>query len=153
MSTGLTVTILVIVALVLIGLLVLLPRMRAKAAERKAANELESRRERVATEHRDQADTRSTRAEEAERKAAIAQQSAQSERAEAERHEQQAQLHERGLADDSLIDDQERDRFDGVIGTTRGDGAGRDIAGRPGATRPDSSYEQGREDEREARRS
>jgi FtsZ-interacting cell division protein ZipA len=144
MSTGLIVTI-VIVALILVGLLVLLPRMRAKAQERKAAKELESRRGRVATEHREEADTRSTRAEEAERQAAIAQAAAQSERAEAERHEQEAHLHERGLADERLIDDQERDRFDGLTGPARGaDGD------HPVPPRADTSFEQGREDEREA---
>jgi type II secretory pathway pseudopilin PulG len=121
MSTGLIIAI-VVVALILVGLLVMLPRMRAKAEQRKAARELEGRRERVATEHREEASTRSTRAEEAERKAAIAQQNAQAERAQAESLEQEAQLHERGLADDKLIDDDERDRFDGVSNTTTADG-------------------------------
>ena len=48
----------------------------------------------------------------------MAQKNAQVERAQAERHEQEAQLHERGMADDKLIDDDERDRFDGVSGST-----------------------------------
>jgi hypothetical protein len=108
-----------LVVLVLVALLVLLPRMRAKAEEGKATKELESRRERVAGEHRQEAGARSASAEESERKAAIAHQTAKSERAEAERLEQEAQLHERGLADDKLIDDHERDRFEGVAGTAR----------------------------------
>ena len=117
MSAGL-IFLIVVVALIVIGLVFLMPRMRAKAEERKAARELESRRERVATEHREAASTRSTRAERAEQEAAVAQQNAQRERAEAERLEQEAQLHERGLADDKLIEDDERDRFDGVSGST-----------------------------------
>ena len=172
MSTTAWIILAVIVALILIGLLVLMPRMRAKAQEKKAARELAQRRERVATEHREEAGTRATRAEEAERKAAIAQQNAAAERAEAERHEQEAQLHERGLADDNLIDDHERDRFQGVAGgndATRGDddrvadGSRGEGNGVTGATREDTAarqagnteYEQGRRDEateRETRR-
>ena len=38
----------------------MLPRMRAKAREREARKELEGRRERVATEHREEASTRAT---------------------------------------------------------------------------------------------
>ena len=177
MSTTAWIILAVIVALILIALLVLMPRMRAKAREKKAARELSQRRERVATEHREEAGTRSTRAEEAERKATIAQQNAAAERAEAERHEQEAQLHERGLADDQLIDDHERDRFQGVAGgddakrgdndgvadRTRGEGTRGEGNGVTGATREDTAarqagnteYEQGRHDEaaeRETRR-
>jgi hypothetical protein len=161
MSTGLIIAI-VIVVLILIALLVLLPRMRAKAEERKAAKELEGRRERVATEHREEASTRASRAERAEQEAVMAQKNAEVERAQAERHEQEAQLHERGMADDKLIDDHERDRFDGVASTNRDDddvAAQRDDrAGvRDGTTgdtsdRADTEYEQGREDERAERR-
>ena len=68
MSAGLIVLI-VVVALIIIGLVFLMPRMRAKAEERKAARELESRRDRVATENREAASTRSTRAERAEQEA------------------------------------------------------------------------------------
>ena len=161
MSTGLIIAI-VIVVLVLIALLVLLPRMRAKSEERKAAKELEGRRERVATEHREEASTRASAAERAEQEAVMAQKNAEVERAQAERHEQEAQLHERGMADDKLIDDHERDRFDGVASTNRDrddDVAERDDrAGvRDGTTgdtsdRADTEYEQGREDERVERR-
>ena len=146
MSTGLIVAI-IIVALIVIGLLVLMPRLRAKAAEKKAQRELESRRERVATEHREAASTRTTAADRAEQEAAIAQQNAQRERAEAERLEQEAQMHERGLADDKLIEDDERDRFQNVTGDTRGDTADDDT----GATRANTEYERGAEDEREGR--
>jgi hypothetical protein len=161
MSTGLIIAI-VIVVLLLIGLLVLMPRMRAKAEERKAAKELGSRRERVATEHREEASTRSSRAERAEQEAALAQKNAQVERAQAERHEQEAQLHDRGLADDKLIDDDERERFDGVSGNTatadrderaEGDDRGAVRDGTTGAgSDANTEYEQGREDERETRR-
>jgi type II secretory pathway pseudopilin PulG len=157
MSTGLIIAI-VVVALILVGLLVLMPRMRAKAEERKAAKELGSRRERVATEHRDEASTRTSRAEQAEQEAAIAQKNAQVERAQAERLEEEAQLHERGLADHKLIDDDERDRFDGVSGGTATAGDRDDRPASRAATADDtaghagSEREQGREDERETRR-
>ncbi len=162
MSTGLIIAI-VIVVLILIALLVMLPRMRAKAEERKAAKELESRRERVATEHREEASTRSSRAERAEQEAALAQKNAEVERAQAQRHEQEAQLHERGMADDKLIEDDERDRFDGVSGNTAttdrddrttGEDRGAIRDGTTGETsdRADTGYEPGREDERETRR-
>ena len=131
MSTELIIGI-VIVVLVLVALLVLLPRMRAKAGERKATKELESRRERVATENREEAGARSSSAEASEREAAIAHQKAKSQRAEAEGLEQTAQLHERGLADDTLIDDNERDRFEGVTGTARSDRAGERTTGQRG---------------------
>ena len=163
MSTGLIIAI-VVVVLLLIGLLVLMPRMRAKADERKAQKELESRRERVATEHRETASTRASEAERAEQEAEIAQQKARAQRAEAERHESEATLHERGLADDRLVEDHERDRFSGVTGengTDRTDADGRTddaaVQERPAATQAtegdetrESEYEQGREDERVA---
>lgn len=150
MSTGLIIAI-VVVVLILIGLLVMLPRMRAKAREREARKELEGRRERVATEHREEASTRTSRADQAEQEAALAQKNAQVERAQAERHEQEAQLHERGMADDKLIDDDERDRFDGVAGngtTTRDDEAAA-VDGDRTATTGDANTEseQGRVDE------
>jgi hypothetical protein len=177
MSTGLIIAIIVVV-LILLALLFLLPRIRAKANEKKAQRELESRRERVATEKRETASARQTEAEKAEQEAEIAQQRARAQRAEAERHEAEARMHERGLADDQLVEDHERDRFAGVTGdngtdTVRRDdaaygGADRtDAEGRPvaageepaarqattadetaGAGGPNTEYEQGREDER-----
>ena len=156
MSTGVIIAI-VVVVLLLIGLLVLMPRMRAKANERKAQKELESRRERVATEHRETASTRASEADRAEQEAEIARQKAQAQRAEAERHESEAKLHERGLADDQLVEDHERDRFSGVTGgngTDRTDEDQRtaDADERPAARQAtgadvDTEYEQGREDE------
>ncbi len=170
MSTGVIIAIVVIV-LLLIGLLVLLPRMRAKADQRKAQKELEGRRDRVATENREAASTRATEAERAEQEAVVAQQKAKAERAEAERLESEAQLHERGLADDQLVEDHERDRFQGVADPGRDNGAVADrtdtadartdsgVAGgeRPTARQADvgDDYQQGRVDEaaeRESRR-
>ena len=170
MSTGLIIAIVVIV-LILIALLVMMPRMRAKAEERKAQRELESRRERVATENREAASTRATHAERAEQEAVVAEQKAKAERAEAERLESEAQLHERGLADDRLVEDHERDRFQNVAGPGRDHDAADDRAGtrdartdtatgadeRPAAREAgaNSEYEQGRVDEaaeREQRR-
>ena len=175
MSTGLIILI-VVVALLLIGLLVMLPRMRAKSEERKAQRELESRRERVATEHRETASARATEADRAEHEAEIAQQKARAERAEAERHEAEAKMHDRGLADDQLVEDHERDRFAGVTGDNgtdrrddadvartdadRTDAEGRPVAagdepaarqastGDETADRPNTEYQQGRQDER-----
>jgi len=138
MSTGLIVAI-VVVALILVALFVLMPRMRRKAEERRTARELGRRRDRVATDHREHASTRAAEAERAERKARMAQQEAERERAEAQRLEASAEMHERGLADDQLIEDHERDRFAPVAGTD----ADPDDADR----RPEDAYEQGRADE------
>jgi septal ring factor EnvC (AmiA/AmiB activator) len=156
MSTGVIIAIIVVV-LILLALLLLLPRMRAKANEKKAQRELESRRERVATEHRETASVRATEADRAEQEAEIAQQKARAQRAEAEQHESEAKLHEQGLADDKLVEDHERDRFAGVSGGVdadrRDDEPVRDDApaAGPGGSRaandPNTEYEQGREDE------
>ena len=152
MSTGVIIAI-VVVVLLLVALLVLLPRMRAKAQERKAQRELESRREAVATEHRETASVRATEADKAEQEAEIAAQRARAERAEADKHEAEAQMHDRGLADDQLIEDHERDRFAPVTG---GNGTTTETESRTGADeadarqRPGNEYDQGRTDERVA---
>ena len=102
----------------------------------------------------------------------MAQQEAERERAEANLRNERATMHERGMADDELIDDNERDRFAGVANT--GD-TGRPRRRRPHDGRPrprrrgprrrprrrrrpprdqrrggatGAEYEQGREDER-----
>ena len=165
MSTGLIVVI-VVVAIILIAVLVMLPRMRAKARERQAHRELSRRREHVAEEHRSAAAERERNAEMAEQKARVAEQEAQRERAEANLRAERAQMHERGMADDELIDDHERDRFQGVAGPTAdrdGDGhtmddrartaTGHDETGmRDADTQADGApakdYERGRMDER-----
>ena len=144
MSTALIVAIVVIV-LILIALLVLLPRMRAQAEERKATKELESRRDRVATENREVASTRASEAEKAEQQAVVAQHEAKAQRADAERLEAEAQLHERGLADDQLIEDHERDRFSGVAGTGVADGETHDDGVRDDA-RDDGVRDDARDD-------
>ena len=167
MSTGLIVAI-VVVAIIIIALLVMLPRMRGKAREREAQRELSQRRERVADEHRSAAAERERNAEMAEQKARIAHQEAERERAEANLRHERADMHERGMADHELIDEHERDRFQGVAGPDRdGDGhtmddKARSATGRDdttsddrmrssemeaeGATSPD--YQRGRQDER-----
>ena len=155
------------VALIIIALLVMLPRMRAAADRKKAERELLSRRETVATEHREAASQRETRAEAAEQKARMAQQAAERERAEANMEHERATMHERGLADDELIDESERERFAGVAGPGTGtetDTTATADADRDGHTVDDRArevtdhdrqegstsgeYEQGREDER-----
>jgi hypothetical protein len=164
MSTGLIIAI-IVAAVVIIGLLMLMPRMRANARQREAQRELHSRRERVADEHRSEATERERSAEQAERKARMAQQEAERERAEANLRRERAEMHERGEADHELIDESERDRFQGVTpaadrdadGHTMDDRArsamGRDENGMrsddmqaEGA--PSTEYEQGRMDEK-----
>jgi hypothetical protein len=176
MSTGLIIAI-IVVALILIALAVMLPRMRATARRKQAERELHNRRQAVAGEHRSEAAQRQEQADIADQKARMAQQAAERERAEANIANERADMHERGLADDQLIDDHERDRFADVANTggapsgadedvdTRGttaDTADRDADGhtlddraREATGREDegrgavsSDYEQGREDER-----
>ena len=79
--------------------------------------ELESRRSAEADRHRTEASEREQRADRAEQEARVAQQKAERERADARIHEERATMHERGMADDELIGDDERDRFAGVAGT------------------------------------
>jgi type II secretory pathway pseudopilin PulG len=139
MSTGLIIAI-VVVAIIIIALLVLLPRMRAAADRKKAERELHSRREAVATEHRQAAADRDNRAEMAEQKARMSQQAAERERAEANLQKERASMHERGLADDELIDDSERDRFAPVSGPDTdvdGDGHTTDDRARAATDRED----------------
>jgi hypothetical protein len=165
MSTGLIIAI-VVAAVVILGLLLfLMPRMRAKAREREAQRELHQRRERVADEHRTAATERERSAEMAERKARMAQQEAERERAEANLRRERAEMHERGEADDELIEDHERDRFQGVGGSADRDAdghtmddraraaTGRDENGMRSADMqaegaPDTEYERGRMDEK-----
>ena len=149
MSTGLIIVI-AVVAVLIIALLVMLPRMRASARQKKAERELHSRRERVADEHRSAAADRERDAEMAERKARMAQQEAERERAEANLRRERAEMHERGMADDELIDDNERDRFEGVTGPTadRGDDENMRAADMQAEGAPSTEYERGREDEK-----
>lgn len=150
--------IIVLAVLAIIALVVLMPRMRAKSQEQKAKRELGRRRERVATESRDEAVQRERQAEQAEHKAAAAQQAAERERAEARRLETEADRHEKGLADDELIEDHERDRLGPVAGTpidSDGDGRADRVEGEAsgeGLDQREVAYEQGREDEREGDR-
>jgi type II secretory pathway pseudopilin PulG len=153
MSTGLIIAI-VVVALILIALAVMLPRMRTTARRKQAERELHNRRQAVASEHRSEAAQRQEQADIAEQKARMAQQAAERERAEASISNERAEMHERGLADDELIDDHERDRFADVANPpTTPDGAEGDApragtADRDGDGHTVADYEQGREDER-----
>ena len=178
MSTGLIIAI-IVVALILIALAIMLPRMRSTARRKQAERELHNRRQAVATEHRSDAAQRQEQADLADQKARMAQQAAERERAEANIANERADMHERGLADDQLIEDHERDRFADVAntgGAPRGaedvddanmrgtadrdadghtlDDRARAATGRDdepaGSVSPD--YEQGREDERRLER-
>jgi FtsZ-interacting cell division protein ZipA len=97
----------IIAAVVLVALLVLLPRMRAKQRERQMEREIATRRSQAADRHRGVAQRRETEAERLEREARAA-------RLEADAHAERAQVHERGLADDQLVDDQEEHLVDHV---------------------------------------
>ena len=165
MSTGAIIAI-VVIALILLALLAfVLPRARRNSQVKARERELEDRRERVVGENRAEAEERSRQAEVAEQKAQMAEAEAKRERAEAEMREQRAQMHERGMADDELIDESERDRFAGTSaardepGSVRDDdrdrvGGTRDEAGTAGDDErpmhePRTESEQGRVDERE----
>jgi hypothetical protein len=120
MTTGAIIAIVVVALIVLALLAFMLPRMRAKARVQKRERELQNRREQVAGEHRAEADARERQATEAEQRARIAQREAEAERAQAELHSERAGLHERGMADDELIDESERDRFAGTSAMSPG---------------------------------
>jgi type II secretory pathway pseudopilin PulG len=135
MSTGLIIAIVVVVLLLLLALVVLLPRARARKRER----ELQHRRGEVAEAHRDRAERRSARADEAEQVAAR-------ERAEADLHETRARMHERGLADDDL--DAERER---VVQGGSGNAGDRDRSSTDAdAGDRDRSYDRGDSDSGDA---
>lgn len=115
MSTVLIVVIVVVAVLIVVGLLLTrLPRMRERARMQKRERELEQRRERVADEHRQEAAGREREAEVAEQRARVAALEAERQRAESRVAEAKAGLHERGLADHELIDEDERSRFEGT---------------------------------------
>ena len=119
MTTGAIIAI-VVAALIIIALVAfVLPRMRGRAQVQKRERELQNRREQVAGEHRAEADVRERQADEAEQRARIAQREAEAERAQAELHQERAGLHEKGMADDELIADHERDKFAGTSAVSR----------------------------------
>lgn len=144
MSTGLIIAIIVVVVLLIVLFAFVLPRARRTARVKARERELGQRRERAAEEHRVEAADRNRQAEMAEQKARMAESEAQRERAEADLREQRAQMHEKGMADHELIDEHERDRFEGTS-------AMRDEPTEPGAERPmhepAGDYTRGREDE------
>jgi len=152
MTTGAIIAI-VIAALIIIALVAfLVPRMRRQAQIKKRERELQNRRERVANEHRAEADSRERQASEAEQRARIAAKEAEAERAQAQLHQERAGMHEKGLADDELIGDNERDRFAGTSAMSgREDRDGDGVDDRPqeataGGTL-DDDYDRGRRDQ------
>jgi FtsZ-interacting cell division protein ZipA len=150
MSTGAIIAIIVAVLIILAILAFVLPRMRRSAQVRARQRELEDRRERVATEHRDTAGEREREAEAAEQRARMAQAEAERERAEAQMHSERADMHERGLADHELVDEHEREHFAPAMDNEGTGGAS--ATEREGGTvhEPVTEYDQGRIDEREA---
>ena len=160
MSTGLIIAIVVIALILLVLFAFVLPRARRTAQVKARERELHQRREHRADEHRQEAMERRNEAEMAEQRARMAQSEAQRERAEAEMREQRAEMHERGMADDELIDEHERDKFAGTSAmrdepmrddrTTHDDTGARAMGtddDRP-MHEPATDYEQGRIDER-----
>jgi FtsZ-interacting cell division protein ZipA len=117
MTTGAIIAI-VVAALIIIALLAfVLPRTRAKARERARERELQKRRDSQIERHRAEADAREAQAAQAEQRARIAEKEAEAERAQAQLHQERAGLHERGMADHELIEDHERERFEGTSAT------------------------------------
>jgi FtsZ-interacting cell division protein ZipA len=114
MSTAVIIVIVVVVVIVLIAAMVALPRMRQRAQLRGRERKLDERRDQVVTGHREEAAQRERQAEVAEQRARVAEQEAQSQRAAAQAREEQATLHERGLADQELIAPDEREEFAGT---------------------------------------
>ncbi len=114
MSTAVIIVIVVVVVIALIAVFVALPRMRRRAQIRGRERRLDERRDQVVTSHREEAAQRERQAEVAEQRARVAEQEAQRERAAAQAREEQANLHERGLADHELISEDERDDFAGT---------------------------------------
>jgi Na+-transporting methylmalonyl-CoA/oxaloacetate decarboxylase gamma subunit len=151
MDTGVIIAIVVAVLLILAVVAFLLPRMRRKAQLQKRERELQQRRERVADEHRSEAQERERQASQAEQRARIAAKEAEAERAQAELHQERAGLHEKGMADDELIGDHERDKFRGtsaMAGSHDRDGDG--VDDRREAITGDGSrddYDRGRHDQ------
>ncbi|MBV9819037.1 MAG: hypothetical protein JOZ07_11905 [Solirubrobacterales bacterium] len=138
MSTVLIIVIVVVVLLIVGGLLLTrLPRARERARVQKRERELEHRRERVVDEQRDEAAGRERQAEVAEQRARVAAQEAERERAEAQLAEERAKLHEAGLADHELIDEDERRRFAGTSAVEPPREDASSTAGAPGRERTD----------------
>jgi flagellar biosynthesis/type III secretory pathway M-ring protein FliF/YscJ len=152
MSTGTIIAIVVVVLILLAIFAFVLPRARRKAQVRARERELGQRREQVAGEHRAEASSREREAEVAERKARLAQAEAEKQRAEASLQNERAELHERGMADDELVADHERERFAPAMNdesTTTERAVDGGTAHEPAA--PRGEYEQGRVDERAGR--
>ena len=114
MSTAVIIVIVVVVVILLIAAIVAVPRMRERQQIRGRERRLDERRDQVVTAHREEAAQRERQAEVAEQRARVAEQEAQRERAAAQAREEEAKLHERGLADDELISEDERDEFAGT---------------------------------------
>src|SRR5690349_5235246 len=133
MSTVLIVVIVVVVIIVLALLLMGLTRGRQRAAERRQQKELEQRREQAVTEHREAAEARAGRAEEAEHRARVAGAVADRERAEARLHEERARAHEMGLGDEDLMRGEQTTRDQ----TARGETTRREQTATESATRTD----------------
>lgn len=136
MSIIAIIVIVVVVALVLLGAMFLVRRFGNRARMKKRELELRQRRKEFAAKHREESEQREQKAEEAELRARIAEQEARRERAEAQLRQEQATLHERGMADQELVEDHERERFAGTSAAPEDEG-GRE-------RQRSSAYEEGR---------
>ena len=121
MSTGVIIAIIVVVVIALIAI-ALFSRARGTIRAKQRERELGRRRDSAAKVYREAASDKNQRADAAEERARMAELEAQRERTEAELHAQHAQVHEQGLADDELIREDERGKFETTGSTTgRGD--------------------------------
>jgi FtsZ-interacting cell division protein ZipA len=145
-STGLIIAIIVAVLIIAAVVFFVLPRARRTAQVKARERELGQRRERVATEHQETATAREREAEAAEQRSRMA--LAEPQRAEAQMHSERADMHQRGLADDELVEDHEREHFAPAMNSDA------DVQSEPreGGTahQPANEYDRGRLDEREA---
>lgn len=101
MDTGVIIAIAVAVILV-IAVLVMLSRSRGSAKEKKAEREILQRREAAADRHQTEAQQRAVEAERLEHEA-------RAQRLEAQAQGERAALHQRGLADEELVRNDESD--------------------------------------------
>jgi hypothetical protein len=111
----LTIVVLAVVVVALVtAVLYVMPRAWERRRLGMRERELNRRREQVVKEERAQAASRSRLADEADQRARIAAREARRERADAQLSQERALLHERRMADDELVTDDERERFAGT---------------------------------------
>ena len=117
--------------------------IRQRARVKRGELELRQRRRQAANAERADADIRARQADEAGRRARIAEQEARRQHAEAQLGREKAALHERGMADDELIAESERERFAGTSADSRSNWD-RGGPGEPSQATRTNAYQPGR---------